>query len=148
MKSCSLVDGYKFPWQPGLHYCASAAKTAVIREGAKTCFLATFRSFSSAGGKRKPKHVRTRVTHSVRAAAKQLQQLLTISDGFISSGGWRKRRRKDFGAPLVIFLTTVWGYSQCIWTYINYYNTTYASTVFTWVIQRKNLSGLKIIFYS
>lgn len=37
--------------------------------------------FSSAGGKRKPEHVRTRVTHSVRAAAKQLQQLLNIDWG-------------------------------------------------------------------
>lgn len=43
--------------------------------------------FSSAGGKRKPEHVRTRVTHSVRAAAKQLQQLLSIEWVHLFWGG-------------------------------------------------------------
>lgn len=63
--------------------------------------------FSSAGGKRKPKHVRTRVTHSVRAAAKQLTQLLTISNGFISSGRGRKEEERTLVQLFVVFLTTV-----------------------------------------
>lgn len=97
MKSCATADGYKFSWQPGLHYRASAAKTAVIREGERReNMLSRHRHLPFPTSVRKHEHINTHIHIRLTLLLHHINcsNNCWTSDGFICF--WRPLLKNQF----------------------------------------------------